>query len=124
MGPSAAGVTAFRPSVPSVLVASRPAVLSRQVGSDGVGGVAVQAVAGVVVAAGRAAIFVAGVVLHVAQGGVGVQTGRERFTNHAEWVSVTAGRWWHLPSSLRFFVALAATCWTLMQREWTQHPGI
>ena len=48
-------------------------MLSRQVGGDGVGGVAVQAVAGVVVAAGRAGIFVAGVVLHVAQGGAGVQ---------------------------------------------------
>jgi hypothetical protein len=48
-------------------------MLSRQVGSDGIGGVAVQAVAGVVVAAGRAGIFVAGVVLHVEQGGAGVQ---------------------------------------------------
>ena len=35
----------------------------------------------------------------------GFPTGRERFTNHAEWVSVTTGRWWHLPSSLRFFVS-------------------
>ena len=51
-------------------------------------------------------------------------TGRERFTNHAEWVSVTTGRWWHLPSSLRFFVAFAASCLRLMQPEWAQHPGI
>jgi hypothetical protein len=42
-------------------------VLSRQVGSDGIGGVAVQIVAGVVIAAGGAGIFVADVVLHVAQ---------------------------------------------------------
>src|SRR5467141_3502721 len=47
--------------------------VSRQVGGDGVGGVAVQAVAGVVVPAGGAGVFVAGVVLHVAQGGAGVQ---------------------------------------------------
>jgi len=46
---------------------------SRQVDSDGVGGVAVQAVAGVVVPAGGAGVFVAGVVLDVAQGGAGVQ---------------------------------------------------
>lgn len=48
-------------------------MLSRQVGSDGVGGVAVQAVAGVVVPAGGAGIFVADVVPHVAQGGAAIQ---------------------------------------------------
>jgi hypothetical protein len=48
-------------------------MLSCQVGGSGVGGVAVQAVAGVVVPAGGAGVFVAGVVLHVAQGGAGVQ---------------------------------------------------
>jgi hypothetical protein len=48
-------------------------ILLRQVGSDGIGGVAVQAVPGVVVPAGGAGIFVAGVVLHVAQRGAGVQ---------------------------------------------------
>ena len=51
-------------------------------------------------------------------------TGRERFTNRAEWVSVTTGRRWHLPSSLRFLVAFVASCLHLMQREWTQHPRI
>jgi hypothetical protein len=58
------------------------------------------------------------------QRGSGYRTGRERFTNHAEWVSVTADGWWHLPSSLRFFVAFAASSWPLMQRDWMQHPGI
>jgi len=47
--------------------------LSCQVGGDGVGGVAVQAVAGMVVPAGRAGVLVAGVVLHIAQGSPGVQ---------------------------------------------------
>jgi hypothetical protein len=42
--------------------------LLRQVGGEGVGGVAVQAVAGVVVPAGGGRVFVAGVVLYVAQG--------------------------------------------------------
>ncbi len=60
-------------------------MLSRQVGSDGVGGVAVQAVAGMVVAAGRAGIFVAGVVLHVAQGGAGVRYW---------WVAAEWRSWW------------------------------
>src|SRR5439155_22532697 len=52
---------------------NRPTRLLRQVGSDGIGGIAIQAVAGVVVPAGGAGILVAGVVLHVAQGGAGVQ---------------------------------------------------
>jgi hypothetical protein len=51
-------------------------------------------------------------------------TGRERFTNHAEWVSVTTGRWWHLPSSLRFLVSFTSILLRLMQPEWTQHPDI
>ena len=32
----------------------------------------------------------AGVVLHIAQCGAGVETGRERITNHVEWVSLTS----------------------------------
>jgi hypothetical protein len=44
-------------------------MLSCQVGNDGIGGVAVQTVAGVVVATGGARILAAGVVLHVAQRG-------------------------------------------------------
>lgn len=55
---------------------------------------------------------------------VPVETGRERITSHAEWVSLTAGRWRYLSSSLRFFVASVASCCTLAQREWTQHSGI
>jgi hypothetical protein len=51
------------------------------------------------------------------------QTGRERITNPAEWVSVTTGRYWHLPSSLRFFVSFAASYVRLMQPEWMQHAG-
>jgi len=50
-------------------------------------------------------------------------TGRERFTNHAEWVSVLTSRWWRLPSSLRFFVASAASLRALMQQEWMPHRG-
>jgi len=50
--------------------ASIPGLLSRQIGSNGIRGVAVQAVAGMVVTAGSAGIFVAGVVLHVAQRGL------------------------------------------------------
>jgi len=46
-------------------------MLSRQVSSDGVGGVAVQAAAGVLWQSRRwCGVFVAGVVLHVAQGGM------------------------------------------------------
>jgi hypothetical protein len=48
-------------------------MLSCQIGGDGVGGVAIQAVAGVVLAASGAGVFVAGLVLHVAQGGAGVE---------------------------------------------------
>ena len=48
-------------------------MLSRQVGGDGVSGVAIQAVTGVVVPADGAGVFVACVVLHVAQGGASVQ---------------------------------------------------
>ena len=33
-------------------------------------------------------------------------TGRERFTNHAEWVSVETGLQRYLPSSLRFLLIL------------------
>src|SRR5205823_384274 len=51
---------------------------SRQIGSDGMGGVAVQIVAGVVVPAGGAGVFVAGVVLDVAEGGAGVQGESDR----------------------------------------------
>ena len=51
-------------------------MLSCQIGSNGVGGVAVETAAGVVIAAGCAGIFVTGVVLHVAQGDAGVQTQR------------------------------------------------
>ena len=50
-----------------------PAALLRQIVGDGIGRVAVQAVAGVVVPAGRARVFVTGVVLHVPQGSNGVQ---------------------------------------------------
>jgi hypothetical protein len=49
------------------------ASLSRQIGSDGIGGIAVQTVAGVIVAAGSAGISMSGVVLHIAQGRAGVQ---------------------------------------------------
>jgi hypothetical protein len=42
-------------------------------GGDGIGRVAVKAVAGVIVPAGRAGVFVVGVVLHAAQGRAGVQ---------------------------------------------------
>ena len=48
-------------------------MLLRQVGGDGTGGVAVQAVAGVIIPAGGAGVFAAGVILDVAQGGTGVQ---------------------------------------------------
>jgi hypothetical protein len=58
-------------------------MLSCQTGGNGAGGVAVGTVAGVVVAAGGAGIFVAGVVLHVAQGGAGVQGEGDRTPNGA-----------------------------------------
>ncbi len=66
--PSVTGVTGelYHKTITIVLMLNvRPAMLSRQVGGDGVGGVAVQAVAGVVVAAGGAGVFVADVVLLV-----------------------------------------------------------
>jgi len=46
-------------------------MLLRQAGGDGIGGVAGQAVAGVIIPAGGAGIFVPGIVLHAAQGGAG-----------------------------------------------------
>jgi hypothetical protein len=52
------------------------------------------------------------------------KTGRERFTNHAEWAGVTTGRWRHLPSSLRFSVSSVTACLRLMQQDWAQHPAI
>ena len=51
-------------------------VRSGEVGRDRVGGVAVQAVPGMVVPASRAGILVPGVVLDIAQCGTGVETGR------------------------------------------------
>lgn len=48
-------------------------MLLGQVGGDGIGGVAVQAVAGVIIPAGDAGVFAAGVILDVAQAGPGVQ---------------------------------------------------
>ena len=53
--------------------AGRPYSLLCQVGSNDVSGAAIQAVARMVVPAGRAGIFVARVVLHVTQAGSGVQ---------------------------------------------------
>ncbi len=49
-----------------------PRKLSRQASGDGLGGVAVQAVAGVIVAAGGAGIIAAGIVAQVPHGGTGV----------------------------------------------------
>jgi hypothetical protein len=43
--------------------------------------------------------------------------GRERFTNPAEYLSLTSGREWHPSSSLRFFVASAASCGSLDATE-------
>jgi hypothetical protein len=37
---------------------------------------------------------------------VAVETGRERFTNPAEYLSLTSGREWHPSSSLRFLLHL------------------
>jgi hypothetical protein len=71
----------------------------------------------VVVAHGGARVGVAGGDLDVAEVDASIQTGRERFTNHAEWVSVTTGRWWHLSSSLQFFVSFTARFLHLMQPE-------
>ena len=59
-------------------VVGRAAPRSAEVGGDGVGRVPVQAVPGVVVAAGGAGIAVAGVVLHVAQRHPGVQRQGDR----------------------------------------------
>jgi hypothetical protein len=52
----------------------------------------------------RAGVAPFGVPSDWALGGVHarVQTGTERFSNHAEWVSVTTSRWGHLLLSLRF----------------------
>ena len=47
-------------------------MLLRQAGGDGIGGVAVQAAAGVIIPAGGAGVFAAGVILDVAQGGAKV----------------------------------------------------
>jgi hypothetical protein len=44
--------------------------------------------------------------------------------NHAEWVSVTTGWWWPLPSLLRFSLLLPHHALPLMQPEWLQHPDI
>ena len=49
------------------------------------------------------------------------ETGNERFTNHAEFLSSTNGQLRHLSSSLRFFVAAAASCDRQMQQIWVHH---
>jgi len=52
----------------------------------------VEVLAGSVVPHRRARIGMAGSDLDVAQVHARVETGRERITNHAEWVSVTTNR--------------------------------
>ena len=89
----------------------------RDICGDNIGGMPVQAAAGPVVPHCGPRIGMGGSLLDIAQRDPGIETGRERFTNHAEWVSVTTSRWWHLPSSLRFFVAFTARFLRLMQRE-------
>jgi hypothetical protein len=44
--------------------------------------------------------------LDIAQRDPGIETGRERFTNPAEYLSLTSGREWHPSSSLRFSLHL------------------
>jgi hypothetical protein len=119
LAPPGGGSRAEPSSAGAALTGRRPRHRRRRVR-----GVPVKAAAGPVVPHRGPRIGVRGCFLHVAQRYPGVQTGRERFTSHAEWVSVMTGRWWHLPSSLRFFVAFAASCLRLVQPEWTQHPGI
>jgi hypothetical protein len=61
-------------------------------GGDDIRGVPVQAAAGALVPHSGSRISMRGGFLHVAQRDPGIETGRERFTNHAEWVSLTTGR--------------------------------
>src|SRR5260370_23939205 len=49
------------------------------------------------------------------------ETGSERFTNHAQYLSSTNGQWPHLPSSLQFFVAPGASCGRRMPQIWVHH---
>ena len=53
-----------------------------------------------------ARIGVAGGDLDVPEVYAGIETGRERFTNPAEYLSLTSGREWHPSSSLRFLLHL------------------
>jgi hypothetical protein len=62
------------------------------VGGQDVVGMPVEVLACPVVAGGRSGIGVPGGDLDIAQVNAGIETGRERFTNHAEWVSRTIGR--------------------------------
>ena len=48
-------------------------------------------------------------------------TGRERFTNPAEYLSLTSGREWHPSSSLRFSLRLPHHAGHWMQQKWLQH---
>jgi len=59
--------------------------------------------------------------LHIPQNHSGIQTGRERFTNPAEYLSLTSGREWHPSSSLRFSLHLPHHAGNWMQQKWLQH---
>jgi len=62
------------------------------VAGEDVVGVPVEVLAGPVIAHGRARIGVPGGDLDITQANPGIQTGRERFTNPAEYLSLTSGR--------------------------------
>ena len=48
-------------------------------------------------------------------------TGREHCSNPANRPARGTDGLWHLPSSLRFSVVFAASCWYLLQPNWLHH---
>jgi hypothetical protein len=71
-----------------------------EVGGDDVGGMPVQAASGPVIPHCGSRVSVGGGLLHVTERHTGIETGRERITNHAEYLSAPDGEMAHLPSSL------------------------
>jgi hypothetical protein len=89
------GLSAWRLWPPGGATASPVRVLpggTSDVGRHDIGRVPVQAPAGPVISHRGPRVSMRGGLLHIAQRHPGIETGRERFTNHAEWVSVTTGR--------------------------------